>query len=124
EPAVTVVEQPTVAMGEAAVRILLSGSREQQSPTHVVLSSNLVLRDSHWRTQRSGPRQRNGNGNGNSSGGGGGGVASSAGPEDPRGPAGDGAVPTSRAPGAGGTVTRSGAARSALARTTRGAQPW
>ncbi len=58
EPAVTVVEQPTVAMGEAAVRILLSGGREQQSPTHVVLSSNLVLRDSHWRTPRVAARQR------------------------------------------------------------------
>lgn len=54
EPAVTVVEQPTVAMGQAAVQILLSGTASQHEAGHVVLSSKLVLRDSHFRTQRHG----------------------------------------------------------------------
>ncbi|MDA8063127.1 MAG: LacI family DNA-binding transcriptional regulator [Actinomycetota bacterium] len=50
EPSVTVVEQPTHAMGETVARLLVDHPVAQPGPTRVVLSSKLVVRDSHWRT--------------------------------------------------------------------------
>lgn len=50
EPAVTVIEQPTQAMGETVARLLLTRPAANQPPAHVVLESMLVLRDSHWRS--------------------------------------------------------------------------
>jgi len=59
EPGVTVIEQPTRTMGEAAARILLNQANFQQEAPHVLLPSKLVLRDSHWRKARVRPhRQR------------------------------------------------------------------
>ncbi|MHB8295975.1 MAG: LacI family DNA-binding transcriptional regulator [Acidimicrobiales bacterium] len=56
EPTLTVIEQPTTEMGETAVRLLLARTRPPHSPPHspqhVVLSSNLVLRESHWHGAR------------------------------------------------------------------------
>lgn len=49
EPGLTVIEQPTKAMGETAARILLNRSSYQQEAPHVLLPSQIVLRDSHWR---------------------------------------------------------------------------
>lgn len=59
EPTVTVVEQPTAQMGETAVGLLLARTQPPASPQHVVLTSSLVLRESHWRgarAQRIGPQ--------------------------------------------------------------------
>ena len=47
EPAVTVIEQPTRRLGETAVRLLLADP--SAPPQRVVLESQLILRDSHWR---------------------------------------------------------------------------
>lgn len=52
EPAVTVVEQPTAELGATAASLLLARTSSPHAAQHVVLSSRLVLRDSHWRSQR------------------------------------------------------------------------
>ena len=51
EPAVTVVEQPTAEMGQTVARMLISKAALAEAG-RVVLSSKLVLRDSHWRGRR------------------------------------------------------------------------
>lgn len=53
-PPLTVIEQPTVRLGEAAARLLLATIGKEQSPTgqRVVLETRLVLRESHWRVAR------------------------------------------------------------------------
>jgi DNA-binding LacI/PurR family transcriptional regulator len=50
-PPLTVIEQPTVLMGEAAARLLLAsaGGRPSAAGQRVVLETRLVLRESHWR---------------------------------------------------------------------------
>jgi LacI family transcriptional regulator len=48
DPAITVIEQPTTRLGEAAVGLLLADP-PATAPHHMVLKSRLVLRDSHWR---------------------------------------------------------------------------
>ena len=58
EPGVTVIEQPTRAMGETAARILLNQSSYQQEAPHVLVPSKIVLRDSHWRRARASPVPR------------------------------------------------------------------
>jgi LacI family transcriptional regulator len=58
EPGVTVVEQPTAAMGETAARILMNDAGPRQEAPHVVLASKLVLRDSHWRRAKPAGRHR------------------------------------------------------------------
>ncbi len=53
-PPLTVIEQPTVRLGEAAARLLLATIGKEQSATgqRVVLETRLVLRESHWRVAR------------------------------------------------------------------------
>ncbi len=58
EPGVTVIEQPTRAMGETAARILLNRSSYQHEAPHVLLPSKIVLRDSHWRRALAKPVRR------------------------------------------------------------------
>jgi DNA-binding LacI/PurR family transcriptional regulator len=50
-PPLTVIEQPTVLLGEAAARLLLAGVGREPPATgqRVVLETRLVLRESHWR---------------------------------------------------------------------------
>lgn len=52
EPTLTVIEQPTSEMGETAVRLLLDRTQPPHAAQHVVLRSNLVLRESHWHGAR------------------------------------------------------------------------
>ena len=53
-PPLTVIEQPTTRLGEAAARLLLAMIGKEQSATgqRVVLETRLVLRESHWRVGR------------------------------------------------------------------------
>jgi DNA-binding LacI/PurR family transcriptional regulator len=53
-PPLTVIEQPTVRLGEAAARLLLAMLGNELSATgqRVVLETRLVLRESHWRVAR------------------------------------------------------------------------
>jgi len=53
-PPLTVIEQPTPRLGEAAARLLLATIGKEQSATgqRVVLETRLVLRESHWRVAR------------------------------------------------------------------------
>jgi DNA-binding LacI/PurR family transcriptional regulator len=53
-PPLTVIEQPTPRLGEAAARLLLATIGREQSATgqRVVLETRLVLRESHWRVNR------------------------------------------------------------------------
>jgi len=55
-PPLTVIEQPTGLLGEAAARLLLAGIGKEPSPTNqqVVLESRLILRESHWRVAQPG----------------------------------------------------------------------
>jgi len=50
-PPLTVIEQPTVLLGEAAARLLLAtvGGRPAAIGQRMVLETRLVLRESHWR---------------------------------------------------------------------------
>ncbi len=50
-PPLTVIEQPTALLGEAAARLLLAGIGSEPSATgqRVVLETRLILRESHWR---------------------------------------------------------------------------
>lgn len=50
-PPLTVIEQPTTRLGEAAARLLLDsvGREPQTTGQRVVLETRLVLRESHWR---------------------------------------------------------------------------
>lgn len=47
-PPLTVIQQPSLQLGEVAGQLLLAGQRGGASQ-HVVLESHLVLRESHWR---------------------------------------------------------------------------
>ncbi len=53
-PPLTVIEQPTPRLGEAAARLLLATIGKEQAATgqRVVLETRLVLRESHWRVAR------------------------------------------------------------------------
>lgn len=53
-PPLTVIEQPTARLGEAAARLLLATIGSEQSATgqRVVIDTRLVLRESHWRVAR------------------------------------------------------------------------
>ena len=50
-PPLTVIEQPTVLLGEAAARLLVARIGREPSATgqRVVLETRLILRESHWR---------------------------------------------------------------------------
>ena len=49
-PAITVVEQPAAELGRTAALLLLGRARKRDPRTsqHIVLDSQLVVRDSHW----------------------------------------------------------------------------
>jgi DNA-binding LacI/PurR family transcriptional regulator len=53
-PPLTVIEQPTVLLGEAAARLLLAAMGREPAATgqHVVLETRLILRESHWRVSQ------------------------------------------------------------------------
>jgi DNA-binding LacI/PurR family transcriptional regulator len=55
-PPLTVIEQPTARLGEAAARLLLDtiGREPPATGQRVVLETRLVLRESHWRVARPG----------------------------------------------------------------------
>ena len=51
-PPLTVIQQPGDRLGEVAVQLLLASRFRAENHQHVVLESNLVLRESHWRVPR------------------------------------------------------------------------
>jgi DNA-binding LacI/PurR family transcriptional regulator len=51
-PPLTVIEQPARQLGEVAAQLLLAGDRDQPEAQHVILDSQVVLRESHWRAAR------------------------------------------------------------------------
>ena len=53
-PPLTVIEQPTALLGEAAARLLLASIGREPATTgqRVVLETRLILRESHWRVAR------------------------------------------------------------------------
>jgi LacI family transcriptional regulator len=52
-PPLTVIEQPAQRLGETAARLLLAARGRERAGQRVVLSSQLILRESHWRAGRS-----------------------------------------------------------------------
>jgi DNA-binding LacI/PurR family transcriptional regulator len=51
QPPLTIIEQPTAEMGVTAAGMILSHTRSPLPPRRIILSSRLVLRESHWRTR-------------------------------------------------------------------------
>ena len=47
-PAITVVEQPAAELGRTAALLLLARKRDPRTSQHIILDSQLVVRDSHW----------------------------------------------------------------------------